>query len=109
MQYYEFDKLPLPAAMAPPSDLLYGGMYVFAATALFQVSPNCLALSPLSHPCSHAHKLRIGVGERSLTTPARRFPSPGLLPVPMSTRTARKCGRCPSFKDRFLSPRVPTP
>lgn len=37
IEYYEFDKLPLPAAMAPPSDLLYGGMYVFAATALFQI------------------------------------------------------------------------
>jgi hypothetical protein len=36
-QYYEFDKLPLPAAMAPPSDLLQGGLYVFAATGLFQI------------------------------------------------------------------------
>jgi hypothetical protein len=48
----------------------------------------------------------------SLTRPfrdARRFPSTRLYPVPRATRTPRKCGRCPSFKDHSLSPRVPNP
>jgi hypothetical protein len=56
-------------------------------------------------------KLRIvalGIsGGRSLTRPfrgARRFPSTRWYPVPKATRTPRKFGICPSFKDHALSP-----
>jgi hypothetical protein len=48
-----------------------------------------------------------GFGRERLTRPfrhARRFPSPGLLPVPRDTCTTRKFGRCPSLKGHFLSP-----
>jgi hypothetical protein len=48
-------------------------------------------------------------GGRSLTRPFRgvpRFPSTGWDPVPRTTRTPRKLGRCPSFKGPFLSPRA---
>jgi hypothetical protein len=49
--------------------------------------------------------LTLGIsGERSLTRPfrdARRFPSTRLYPVPRATRTTRKCGICPPFKDQF--------
>jgi hypothetical protein len=59
------------------------------------------------------HKLRIvtlGIsGGRWLTRPlhdARRFASTRWYPVPGATRTPRKLGICPSFKDPFLSPRA---
>ena len=61
-------------------------------------------------------KLRIvtvGISDgRSLTRPfrdARSFLSPRLWPVLTWTRTPRKFGVCPSFKDHFLPPRAKPP
>jgi hypothetical protein len=56
---------------------------------------------------------RLGVsGGRAHTRPlrdARRFPSTRWYLVPGAMRTTLGFGICPSFKGRFLSPRVPNP
>jgi hypothetical protein len=69
--------------------------------------------SPSRALAPYDEKLRIGLlgwdclGGGQLTRPfryARRFPSPGS--VQRATRSTRKFGRCPPFKDHFLSPRA---
>jgi hypothetical protein len=70
-----------------------------------------ITLASLCHALLHIQrwkKLRIGisVGD-NLTRPfhdARRFPSPGLQPVPRATRTPRTFGICPSFRAIFCRP-----